>query len=258
MWQAHFPLPTFSGGRTPLNYAPPGITHSLSPNGRHCALAVEDGDNQQIIHWQDGRRVGTVRVPCRGILAHLYVLDSGVIYAWVPSAPVGSVYRIEGAWLAAQGTVTTPVAQGYPLGQFSSDGWAFITADSSGFVYHRVSVSGATLNLTPVYTAQEPVIKPNNNNLPCLVNADLLVATNGAVYTGRGKVSDSSGWQCSTYASTPPRTALMQYRLPASMESPLDAVAVRVFDPRTGTHTGRPVTGHHVSSAPSRLTDALP
>ncbi|MHB0938495.1 MAG: hypothetical protein ACYDCO_18980 [Armatimonadota bacterium] len=223
--------------------------HSLSPDGRHCALAVVDGDSQQIIHWQDGRRVATVRLPCRGILAHLYVLDSGVIYAWVPSAPIGSVYRIEGGRLAARGTVATLIAQGYPLGRFSSDGRAFITADNSGFVYHRVSMSGATLNLTPVYTAKEPAIKTNNHNLPYLVNADLLVATNGAVYTGRGKVSDSSGWQCFAYESNPPCTALMQYRLPSSMKSPLDAIAVRVFDPHTRTHwTPADGTSHLVSA----------
>lgn len=229
-WQVHVPPPTFPSGSDPEQYHQKGIVANVSPNGRHCAVAVADGEFQQIIYWRDGRRIGAVRLPCRGVMARPTVLDSGEIYAWTPSEPTGSIYLIEEGRLKAQGKVAAAAGIGsWFAGKFSADGDVFVIGGWAGFEYHRVTVSGQTLKVTHVYTASE---SSDNPQLPLIMDATLLFAYNGAVYNDRGQVAEADGWRFSAYAPVT-STAIMQYQQIG--KSPIDR-RIRILDLRTRRH----------------------
>jgi hypothetical protein len=230
LWKVDFPAPKPPPGSDLSKYDNRGVSLSLSPNGRHVAATVVDGDFQQITHWQDGSRVGAVRLPCRVTMARLRVADAGRIYAWIPFMPNGSIYIIEGGRVVASGTVAIPPSVGSNfIGNFSLDSKAFVLAGRSGFTYYRVSQSGSTLKLTSVYTAREPVDYPLEPE-PLIMDSNLLLAKSGAIYDDCGRVSRADGWQL---VSRAPGTypAVLQ-----SHEVRKLSYDIRIINPRTRRH----------------------
>jgi len=235
IWKIGLPTPEYLRGTNLSDYHYEPRLPSLSPDGCRLAAAIVDGSSQQIIHWKNGHRVGAVRLPYRDweSIATLRLHNSGRIYAWVHLRPTGYVYIIEGSRIIATGEISTSKSAepGAYTGAFSPDGKAFVLGDKDGFTYYRLPTSGSKLSLSPVYTARERTDLSSSGSRPVLVmDSDLLLVRNGAIYNDHGRISKADEWQFGIRASADSK-AVIQYKRESE-----DSFRVRIMEPCIRRH----------------------
>lgn len=180
----------------------------VSPNGRFYAVVIAQVSIQRLLVWDEGRLTTSISLPLPAILnpqrkklatvtARLTVLDTGQVFIWLPTNPIGQIVLIEGGKIRAKGYLPKG------SGRVTSDGQQLILKTPTQYLFYKITIKNGSICLTPAYKAKE------SSSVYYLTSDGVLVTDNGAIYNMYGQVSGPTDWQLIPYTDQDPTSSVV-------------------------------------------------